>query len=313
MADNKKYYYLKLKDDFFETDEMIVLESMKDGYIYSNILLKMYVRSLKNDGRLMFKANIPFSPEMLASITRHSVGDIVRAVDLFETLGLIEKMDGGAIYMTDIQKFIGKSSSEGDRKREYRNRIAAEKEGAKTIDVQIKEKIEKQVSKKCPDKSGTSLRQKSDMQRDICPSEVEDNSVYSGTSKNEISDLDKCPKNRPPEIEIEIEKEIDRANIAEAPMSKRSIKKIEKSLYTSKYFVEDGIRAIVNYRKAIKHPIKTQVGYNALEKKIKDVMETKGLKLLEVLDLMGEKEWRSIEVDWIKDIPSKTAMAGYHV
>ncbi|WP_193441110.1 phage replisome organizer N-terminal domain-containing protein, partial [Streptococcus suis] len=39
MADNRKYYYLKLKEDFFESDEAVVLESMPDGYIYSNILL----------------------------------------------------------------------------------------------------------------------------------------------------------------------------------------------------------------------------------------------------------------------------------
>ena len=47
MADNKKYYYLKLKEDFFESDEAVILESMPDGYIYSNILLKLYLRSLK--------------------------------------------------------------------------------------------------------------------------------------------------------------------------------------------------------------------------------------------------------------------------
>ena len=28
MSDNKKYYYLKLKDDFFERPEIKVLESM---------------------------------------------------------------------------------------------------------------------------------------------------------------------------------------------------------------------------------------------------------------------------------------------
>lgn len=35
--DNKKYYYLKLKEDFFESDSMILLENMRDGYLYSNI------------------------------------------------------------------------------------------------------------------------------------------------------------------------------------------------------------------------------------------------------------------------------------
>ncbi|EMW5712290.1 TPA: phage replisome organizer N-terminal domain-containing protein, partial [Enterococcus faecium] len=52
MADNKRYYYLKLKENFFDSDEMVLLESMPDGYIYSNILLKLYLRSLKHEGKL---------------------------------------------------------------------------------------------------------------------------------------------------------------------------------------------------------------------------------------------------------------------
>ena len=60
MADNKKYYYLKLKEDFFDSDEMLLLQGMKDGYLYSDILMKMYLRSLKNEGRLMYKDYIPY-------------------------------------------------------------------------------------------------------------------------------------------------------------------------------------------------------------------------------------------------------------
>lgn len=37
-------------------------------------------------------------------------------------------LDNGAIYMMDIQNFIGQSSSEADRQREYYNRMKAEKE-----------------------------------------------------------------------------------------------------------------------------------------------------------------------------------------
>ncbi|HBK5231260.1 TPA: phage replisome organizer N-terminal domain-containing protein, partial [Enterococcus faecium] len=51
MSDNKRYYYLKLKENFFDSDEMVLLESMPDGYIYSNILLKLYLRSLKHEGK----------------------------------------------------------------------------------------------------------------------------------------------------------------------------------------------------------------------------------------------------------------------
>ena len=127
MADNKKYYYLKLKENFFESDSMVLLESMKDGYLYSNILMKLYLRSLKDNGRLMLNGTIPYNSQMLASVTRHQIGTLEKALDIFKELGLIEILDSGAIYMMDIQNFIGKSSTEADRQRRYYNRIQNEK------------------------------------------------------------------------------------------------------------------------------------------------------------------------------------------
>jgi predicted phage replisome organizer len=130
MADNKKYYYLKLKENFFDSEEMILLESMENGKDYALILLKMYLRSLKGDGRLMYRNLIPYTPETLAKVLRHDTDIVKNAIESFEKLGLIEVLDGGAIFMTDIQNFIGESSTEADRKRAYRERIKQEREAA---------------------------------------------------------------------------------------------------------------------------------------------------------------------------------------
>ena len=127
MADNKKYYYLKLKEDFFDSDSMVILEGMDDGYLYSNILLKLYLKGLKDNGRLMLNGVIPYNSQMLAQITRHQIGTVERALNIFKQLGLIEVLDSGAIYMLNIQNFVGQSSTEGDRKRQARARIEAEK------------------------------------------------------------------------------------------------------------------------------------------------------------------------------------------
>lgn len=129
MADDKKYYYMRLKEDFFENNDAVkLMESMPDGYLYSNILLKLYLKSLKRNGRLMFNDRIPYNAGALATLTGHSVGVVEKALDVFEQLDLIEILDNGAIYMLDIQNFIGKSSTEADRKREYRAKIEAEKQ-----------------------------------------------------------------------------------------------------------------------------------------------------------------------------------------
>lgn len=130
MADNKKYYYLKLKDNFFETDAIKILEAMPDGYLYCNILLKLYLKSLKFDGKLMYNERIPYNATILATLTNHSVGTVEKALEVFSQLELIDILDNGAIYMLDIQNFIGKSSTEADRKRTYRSRIENEKASA---------------------------------------------------------------------------------------------------------------------------------------------------------------------------------------
>ena len=145
MADNKKYYYLKLKDNFFESDEAIILESMPDGYIYSNILLKLYLRSLKNDGVLMFNNLIPYNAQMLATITRHQVGTVEKAIQIFQQLKLIEVLDNGALYMTNIQNFVGKSSTNADRMRIQRSN---QKESAQMLnkcapEIEIEKKLKK--------------------------------------------------------------------------------------------------------------------------------------------------------------------------
>ena len=58
MSDNRKYYYLKLKENYFDDDSIVLLESMQDGVLYSNILLKLYLKSLKHGGRLQLDEGI---------------------------------------------------------------------------------------------------------------------------------------------------------------------------------------------------------------------------------------------------------------
>lgn len=147
MADNKKYYYMRLKENFFDTNEMKVLEAMQDGYKYSNILLKLYLMSLQSNGKLMLNERIPYNSQMISTITRHSVGDVEKALVLFKDLGLIEVLDSGAIYMLDIQKYIGKSSTEADRQREYQRKITCSKENCKESNKESTPKIEIELEK----------------------------------------------------------------------------------------------------------------------------------------------------------------------
>ena len=139
MADNRKYYYLKLKESYFDDDSIVLLESMQDGILYSYILLKLYLKLLKHGGRLQLDESIPYTPQMIATITRQQIGTVERAIKIFLQLGLMEQMPDGVFYMSNIELLIGQSSTEGERKRRARqaNRIALNPGG--------------QMSAHCPD------------------------------------------------------------------------------------------------------------------------------------------------------------------
>lgn len=127
MSDNRKYYYLKLKESYFDDDAIVLLESMQDGMLYSNILLKLHLKSLKYGGTLQLDENIPYTAQMIATITRQQVGTVERALQIFMKLGLVEPLDNGALYMSNIELFIGQSSTEGERKRRARMKISEQK------------------------------------------------------------------------------------------------------------------------------------------------------------------------------------------
>ena len=133
MSDNRKYYYLKLKENYFDEDAIVLLESMQDGILYSNILLKLYLKSLKNGGKLQLDENIPYTAQMIATITRQQVGTVERALQIFMKLGLVEPLQNGALYMSNIELLIGQSSTEGERKRRARLALQEQKALMSTI------------------------------------------------------------------------------------------------------------------------------------------------------------------------------------
>lgn len=160
MSDNKKYYYLKLKEDFFDSEEMKILESMKNGIEYQNVYLKMCLLSLKSDGALLFKNMLPYSLEMLSSVLRINIDTIKTAIEVFQKIGLITMTDTETIYMTDIQALVGQSSTEAERVKKYRQGLA-QKKAAKIEqsdkDVQMYDNCTENVQKCTPENRDKSI------------------------------------------------------------------------------------------------------------------------------------------------------------
>ena len=99
---------------------------------------------------------------MISAVVGMDIDTVRVAFDLFKKLKLVEILNDGTIYMLEIQNFIGKSTTEADRKRNYRKRIEEEK--TKLIE---NGQMSGQMSLKCPDKTPPEKEREKDIERDI--------------------------------------------------------------------------------------------------------------------------------------------------
>lgn len=119
----KKFYWLKLKRDFFKRHDIRIVEEMPNGKDYILFYLKMLLESVDHNGALRFSETIPYNEQMLSIITNTNV-DIVRAaMEVFKQLNMIEICDDSTIYMSEVEKLIGSETAAAERKR--RSRAAA--------------------------------------------------------------------------------------------------------------------------------------------------------------------------------------------
>ena len=117
MAEKRKYFWLKLKKDFFKRHDIRVIEGMDNGKDYVLFYLKLLVESIDHDGNLRFNDMIPYDDKMLSSVTNTNI-DIVRsAIQIFKALGLIEILDDKTIYMKQIENLIGSETNWAKEKR----------------------------------------------------------------------------------------------------------------------------------------------------------------------------------------------------
>ena len=125
MADEstKKYYWLKLKRDFFKRHDIRIVEEMTNGKDYVLFYLKMLVESIDHDGELRFSKTIPYNEQMLSVITNTNI-DIVRsAMKLFVELKMIDLLDDATIYMSEVKKLTGNETESAERVRKHRAKI----------------------------------------------------------------------------------------------------------------------------------------------------------------------------------------------
>ncbi|PKF08354.1 phage replisome organizer N-terminal domain-containing protein [Macrococcoides caseolyticum] len=127
MTKTKRYFWLKLKEDFFNQKEIKLLRKIAGGDTYTIIYLKLLLLSLKNDGKIYFDGLTDEFSEEVALEIDESVENVQVTMQFLQKKGLIafdtEHQD--EFELTNIASMIG---SETDKAAMMRRKRAREKE-----------------------------------------------------------------------------------------------------------------------------------------------------------------------------------------
>ncbi len=125
--DNAKFYWIKLKTDFFTGDEMDFLLSQENGAEYVVLYQMLCLSTANNDGRLETKIGemiIPYNAKKIARDCKYFDIDTVNiAMALYKQLGLIyEESQNGILKIANFADMVGAESKWAAKKRLYRER-----------------------------------------------------------------------------------------------------------------------------------------------------------------------------------------------
>lgn len=124
---DKKYYWIKLKSDFFERPEIKFVEAMPEGKDYILFYMKLLCKSIDHEGKLRFNDNIPYNSNMLSVVTNTKEEIIEKAIEVFTSLQMMELLDDGTYFMREVEKMMGSETYWAQKKREYKARDDAKK------------------------------------------------------------------------------------------------------------------------------------------------------------------------------------------
>jgi len=263
---SKRYYWVKLSQNFFSLREIKVLKKMENGSDYILFWQELLLASLdytdetQKTGLLAFKENIPWSQELMEDVFGYSREIIAGAMAMFKNLGMITVTESGEMWANDIERLIGKESDSAERVRRHREKIkllesnvtcnvtcnesnVSEKKICNTekeIDIDINSKKKKEKDKKKEYAETVSLTKKQydilvyDYGQNVITNAIEKlSNTKMSTGKTYTSDYH-AMLNWVIEAVVEKDKKIVKAEVAKRRADNEAQKKVMNEIKTGK-------------------------------------------------------------------------------
>ena len=142
MADSKKYYWIKLKTDFFDQDTIDFLMGQENGAEYVVIYQMLLLKTAQQGGYLgtkMAEVMVPYDIKKIVRDTKYFDYDTVTiALELFKKLGLVYEESNHILKLAGAEQFVGSESKWAEKKRIYRD-------NQRTIQGQIEDNVRQEI------------------------------------------------------------------------------------------------------------------------------------------------------------------------
>ena len=129
MREQKKYYWIKLKTDFFNQETIDFLLSQENGCQYIVLYQMLCLNTANNNGEMATRIGemiVPYDINKIVRDTKYFTFDTVAvALELFKKLGLIYQEEGEVLKISNFEDMVGSETSSAKRVREYRERQKA--------------------------------------------------------------------------------------------------------------------------------------------------------------------------------------------
>lgn len=127
--EDKKYYWIKLKTNFFDLPTIDWIMSQNNGCEYIVLYQMLCLKTANTDGKLVSQIGemlIPYDIEKIARDTKYFSNDTIRvALELFKSLGLIYVSDDNTMTISNYYEMVGSETSSAKRVREWREKQKA--------------------------------------------------------------------------------------------------------------------------------------------------------------------------------------------
>lgn len=119
---NKRFYWIKLRDTFMTSDAVDFLMSQKDGANYVVLYQMLCLKTINTNGELsrtIGEVIIPYDIDKIVRDTKwFSKDTIIVALELYKKLGLIFTADNGNLVISNFSKMVGSETQNALYKRE---------------------------------------------------------------------------------------------------------------------------------------------------------------------------------------------------